>query len=66
MAMMPKLRGMTRSLSSASTACPSRTPRRWPAPPPCSRLEHQIDRKDAYRLAWAFVEHFVHSYSEPP
>ena len=34
--------------------------------PTFSRLEHQIDRKDAYRLAWAFVEHFVHSYCEPP
>ena len=34
--------------------------------PTLSRLEHQIDRKDAYRLAWAFVEHFVHSYPAPP
>jgi hypothetical protein len=34
--------------------------------PTLSRLEHQIDRQDAYRLAWAFVEHFVHSYAEPP
>ena len=34
--------------------------------PTLSRFEHQIDRKDAYRLARAFVEHFVHSYAAPP
>lgn len=34
--------------------------------PTLSRFEHQINRKDAYRLARAFVEHFVYSYATPP
>ena len=34
--------------------------------PTLSRLEHQIDRKDLYRLTWAFVDAFIASYAEPP
>jgi Transposase DDE domain group 1 len=34
--------------------------------PTFSRLEHQIDRKDLYRLTTAFVDHFLASYPEPP
>ena len=34
--------------------------------PTFSRLEHQMDRKDIYRLAHAFVDHFIASYAEPP
>ena len=34
--------------------------------PTFSRLEHQMDRKDIYRLACAFVDHFIASYAEPP
>jgi len=34
--------------------------------PTFSRLEHQIDRKDLYRLTRALVDHFMASYSEPP
>src|SRR5256714_4052788 len=34
--------------------------------PTFSRLEHQIDRKDLYRLTRALVDHFIASYSEPP
>jgi hypothetical protein len=34
--------------------------------PTFSRLEHQIDRKDLYRLTRAFVDHFIASYPEPP
>jgi hypothetical protein len=34
--------------------------------PTFSRLEHQIDRKDLYRLTWAFVDAFIASYAAPP
>jgi Transposase DDE domain group 1 len=34
--------------------------------PTFSRLDHQIDRKDLYRLTRAFVDHFIASYAEPP
>src|SRR5256885_7022952 len=34
--------------------------------PTFSRLEHQIDRKDLYRLTRALVDHFMASPSEPP
>ena len=34
--------------------------------PTFSRLEHQIDRKDLYRLTRALVDHFIASYAEPP
>lgn len=34
--------------------------------PTCSRLENSISRKDIYRLAQAFVEAFIASYSAPP
>ena len=34
--------------------------------PTFSRLEHQIDRQDLYRLTRAFVDHFIASYAEPP
>ena len=34
--------------------------------PTCSRLEHQMDRKDIYRLTRALVDHFIASYAEPP
>ncbi len=34
--------------------------------PTFSRLEHQVDRKDIYRLTTALVDHFIASYSEPP
>src|SRR5262245_37163972 len=34
--------------------------------PTFSRLEHQIDRKDLYRLTTALVGHFLASYPEPP
>src|SRR5919204_6174631 len=34
--------------------------------PTFSRLEHQIDRKDLYRLTTALVDHFLASYPEPP
>jgi Transposase DDE domain group 1 len=34
--------------------------------PTFSRLEHQMDRKDIYRLTRAFVDHFIASYAEPP
>ena len=34
--------------------------------PTFSRLEHQMDRKDLYRLTWALVDHFIASYPEPP
>jgi hypothetical protein len=34
--------------------------------PTFSRLEHQVDRKDLYRLTTALVEHFIASYPEPP
>ena len=34
--------------------------------PTFSRLEHQIDRQDLYRLTRAFVDHFIASYTEPP
>lgn len=34
--------------------------------PTFSRLEHQVDRKDLYRLTTAFVDHFIASYPEPP
>jgi hypothetical protein len=34
--------------------------------PTLSRLEHQIDRKDLYRLTRAFVDAFIASYAEPP
>ena len=34
--------------------------------PTCSRLEHQVDRKDLYRLTRAWVDHFIASYPEPP
>jgi hypothetical protein len=34
--------------------------------PTFSRLEHQVDRKDLYRLTTAFVDHFIASYTEPP
>src|SRR5712691_4887887 len=34
--------------------------------PTFSRLEHQMDRKDLYRLTQAFVDHFIASYTEPP
>ena len=34
--------------------------------PTFSRLEHQIDRKDLYRLTRALVDHFIASYPEPP
>jgi Transposase DDE domain group 1 len=34
--------------------------------PTFSRLEHQIDRQDLYRLTRALVDHFIASYAEPP
>ena len=34
--------------------------------PTFSRLEHQVDRKDLYRLTIALVDHFIASYPEPP
>jgi len=34
--------------------------------PTFSRLEHQGDRKDLYRLTTALVDHFLASYPEPP
>jgi Transposase DDE domain group 1 len=34
--------------------------------PTFSRLEHQVDRKDLYRLTRAFVDHFIASYAAPP
>lgn len=34
--------------------------------PTFSRLEHQVDRHDLYRLTRAFVDHFIASYAEPP
>jgi hypothetical protein len=34
--------------------------------PTFSRLEHQVDRKDLYRLTTALVDHFIASYTEPP
>ena len=34
--------------------------------PTFSRLEHQVDRKDIYRLTTALVDHFIASYPEPP
>jgi hypothetical protein len=34
--------------------------------PPFSRLEHQVDRKDLYRLTTALVDPFIASYPEPP
>ena len=34
--------------------------------PTFSRLEHQVDRKDLYRLTTALVDHFIASYPEPP
>jgi hypothetical protein len=34
--------------------------------PTFSRLEHQGDRQDLYRLTRALVDHFLASYSEPP
>ena len=34
--------------------------------PTFSRLEHQLDRKDLYRLTRALVDHFIASYAEPP
>jgi hypothetical protein len=34
--------------------------------PTLSRLEHQIDRQDLYRLTRAFVDHFIASYTAPP
>jgi hypothetical protein len=34
--------------------------------PTFSRLEHQMDRKDLYRLTTALVDHFIASYPEPP
>jgi hypothetical protein len=34
--------------------------------PTFSRLEHQMDRKDLYRLTQACVDHFIASYPEPP
>ena len=34
--------------------------------PTFSRLEHQVDRKDLYRLTMALVDHFIASYPEPP
>jgi Transposase DDE domain group 1 len=34
--------------------------------PTLSRLEHQVDRKDLYRLTTALVDHCLASYSEPP
>src|SRR4030095_14604667 len=34
--------------------------------PTFSRLEHQMDRKDIYRLTRAWVDHFIASYAEPP
>jgi hypothetical protein len=34
--------------------------------PTFSRLEHQVDRKDLYRLTTALVDHFIASYAEPP
>src|SRR5499426_599924 len=34
--------------------------------PTFSRLEHQIDRQDLYRLTTALVDHFIASYAEPP
>jgi hypothetical protein len=34
--------------------------------PTFSRLEHQVDRKDLYRLTTALVDHFIASYAAPP
>src|SRR5215217_1511034 len=34
--------------------------------PTFSRLEHQIDRQDLYRLTRPFVDHFIASYAAPP
>ena len=34
--------------------------------PTFSRLEHQVDRKDLYRLTRALVDHFIASSPEPP
>src|SRR5215468_12476536 len=34
--------------------------------PTFSRLEHQVDRTDLYRLTQAFADHFIASYPEPP
>jgi Transposase DDE domain group 1 len=34
--------------------------------PTFSRLAHQLDRKDLYRLTTALVDHFIASYPEPP
>lgn len=34
--------------------------------PTFSRLEHQVDRKDIYRLTTALVDHFIASYPAPP
>jgi hypothetical protein len=34
--------------------------------PTFSRLEHQVDRHDLYRLTRAFVDHFIASDAEPP
>jgi hypothetical protein len=34
--------------------------------PTFSRLEHQVDRQDLYRLSRALVDHFIASYAEPP
>ena len=34
--------------------------------PTFSRLEHQMDRTDIYRVTRALVDHFIASYPEPP
>jgi hypothetical protein len=34
--------------------------------PTFSRLENMITRRDLYRMAKGFVDHFLASYTEPP
>jgi Transposase DDE domain group 1 len=46
--------------------CPLATESDLASAPTFSRLEHQMDRKDLYRLTRAFVDHFIASYAEPP
>jgi hypothetical protein len=46
--------------------CPLETQDDLASAPTFSRLEHQMDRKDLYRLTRALVDHFIASSPEPP
>jgi hypothetical protein len=64
--MTPIVSAATPYSNSEWSGCPWIRPTDLASAPTVSRLEHDIDRKDLYRLTKAFVDHFLASYAEPP